>query len=201
MANLVQQLKISEQDYLAGELVSDIKHEYLDGEVFAMVGATSNHNLLAGNVFLALGNHLKGKPCRPYIDSMKVKIDTKYFYPDVLVDCSNLSGQDSFTQAPTLIVEVLSKSTQQYDKTFKLETYLTIPSLQEYILIEQDRAEIQVLRKSDGWKSHYYFLGDEVTFESVELTVSVEEIYDRIDNEDVQAWLEKKAQAQRDTTE
>ncbi|KAA8731687.1 Uma2 family endonuclease [Acinetobacter qingfengensis] len=198
MANLASHLKISEQDYLTGELHSDFKHEYIDGEVFAMVGATANHNTLAFNILLVLGNHLKGKSCRPFTSDMKVKIGTKYFYPDVLVDCSNMSGQDSFTQTPILIVEVLSKSTQQYDKTLKLKNYLTIETLLEYVLIEQDKAEIQVLRRTHGWQPNYYFLGDDVTFESVGLTVSVEELYDRIQNEDVKEWLEQKTQADED---
>ncbi|GAA4999671.1 Uma2 family endonuclease [Acinetobacter puyangensis] len=198
MANLASPLKLSEQDYLAGELHSEIKHEYIDGEVFAMVGSTANHNTLAGNVFLALGNHLKGKPCRPFTSDMKVKIGTKYFYPDVLVDCSNISGQDIFTQTPILIVEVLFKSTQQYDKTLKLKNYLKIDTLLEYILIEQDKAEIQVLRRTQGWQPNYYFLGDDVTFESVGLTVPVEELYDQIQNDDMSEWLEQKAQTDED---
>lgn len=194
MVNLAQHLKMSEQDYLAGELETDIKHEYIDGDVFAMSGASANHNLLAGNVFLALGLHLKGKSCRPFTSDMKVKVGTKYFYPDVLVDCADFSGQDYFTQSPVLIVEVLSKSTQQYDKTLKLKSYLQMESLQEYVLIEQDKAEVEVLRRSQGWKPDYYFLGDEVTFESVDLSVSVEDMYDRVQNTDMTEWLEKKAQ-------
>ncbi len=192
MNNSVRQLWVSEQDYLDGELLSDIKHEYIDGVVFAMSGASANHNVLAGNVFGELRNHLKGKPCRPFTADMKVKVGTKYFYPDVLVDCADFSGQDYFTQSPVLIVEVLSKSTQQYDKTLKLKSYLQIKSLQEYILIEQDKAEIQVLRRSQGWQPSYYFLGDTVSFESVGLSVSVEDIYDRVQNSDLAEWLEKK---------
>ncbi|GAA4999790.1 Uma2 family endonuclease [Acinetobacter puyangensis] len=198
MANLTSSLKISEQDYLAGELVSEIKHEYIDGKVFAMTDFNVNHCLLTGNILFVLGNHLKGQPCRPYVSNMKVKIETKYFYPDVLVDCSDFNGKDNFTQTPILIVEVLSDSTQKYDKTLKLETYLTIASLQEYILIEQDKAEVQVLRRSEGWKPNYYFLGDEAIFESVGLKVAVEDIYDRIQNEDVREWLELKAQVDGD---
>lgn len=202
MNNSVRQLWVSEQEYLDGELLSDIKHEYIDGDVFAMSGASANHNVLAGNVFGELRNHLKGKPCRPFTSDMKVKVGTKYFYPDVLVDCGDFSGQDYFTQSPVLIVEVLSKSTQQYDKTLKLKSYLQIRSLQEYALIEQDKAEIQVLRRSQGWQPNYYFLGNTVTFESVGLSVSVEDIYDRVQNSDVAEWLEKKAQAaQRDSSD
>lgn len=133
---------------------------------------------------------------------MKVKVGTKYFYPDVLVDCSDFSGKDYFTQSPVLLVEVLSKSTQQYDKTLKLKSYLQIESLQEYVLIEQDKAEIEVLRRNQGWQPNYYFLGDTVTFESVGLEASVEEIYDRVQNSDVAEWLEKKAQAaQQDSSD
>ncbi len=111
------------------------------------------------------------------------------------MDCSDFSGQDYFTQSPVLIVEVLSKTTQQYDKTLKLKSYLQIASLQEYVLIEQDKAEVQVLRRAQGWQPSYYFLGDEVTFESVGLTMSVEDIYDRVQNSDVAEWVEKKTQA------
>ena len=185
MNNSVRQLWVSEQEYLDGELLSDIKHEYIDGVVFAMSAASANHNVLAGNVFGELRNHLKGKPCPPFTSDMKVKVGTKYFYPDVLVDCADFSGQDYFTQSPVLIVEVLSKSTQQYDKTLKLKSYLQIKSLQEYILIEQDKAEIQVLRRSQGCQPSYYFLGDTVSFESVGLSVSVEDIYDRVQNSDL----------------
>ena len=192
MNNSVRQSWVSEQEYLHGELLSDIKHEYIDGVVFAMSGASANHNVLTGNVFGELRNHLKGKPCRPFTSDMKVKVGTKYFYPDVLVDCADFSGQDHFTQSPVLIVEVLSKSTQQYDKTLKLKSYLQIKSLQEYILIEQDKAEIQVLRRSQGWQPSYYFLGDTVSFESVGLSVSVEDIYDHVQNSDLAEWLEKK---------
>lgn len=92
MVNFAQHLKISEQDYLDGELHSDIKHEYIDGDVFAMSGASANHNMLAGNVFGELRNHLKGHPCRPFTSNMKVKLGSKYFYPDVLVDCADFSG-------------------------------------------------------------------------------------------------------------
>lgn len=85
-----------------------------------MVGATANHNLLALNIATLLNLHLNDKNVAPCMSDMKVKIGTKYFYPDALVDCSNLGGQDCFIQSPTLIVKVLSKSTQQKDKTLKL---------------------------------------------------------------------------------
>lgn len=184
---------ISEDEYLNGEKFSDIKHEYIDGSVYAMSGASANHNRIAGNLYRKLGNHLENSPCQPYTSDMKVKIGSKYFYPDVLVDCNNLSGDSYFTQNPTLIIEVLSKSTRQIDRKIKLESYLNITQLQEYILIEQDFVDVEVIRRRAGWQSKHYFLGEEVTFESVNLTVSVEDIYHRVDNSDVKEWLLKKA--------
>ncbi|RZK15358.1 MAG: Uma2 family endonuclease, partial [Flavobacterium sp.] len=137
MAILKQQPYISEQEYLEGELLTDIKHEYIEGEVYAMAGAHRNHVRLSDNVLGILLAHLKGKPCQPFGSDMKVKVGKNYFYPDVIVDCSD-DEHDYYTKFPTIIVEVLSKSTRQKDKTLKRDLYLTIPTLQEYIMIEQD---------------------------------------------------------------
>lgn len=184
---------ISEAEYLEGEHYTDVKHEYVDGEVYAMSGASANHNRIAGNLFTAFNIYLKNQPCQPYTSDMKVKVDSKYFYPDVLVDCSNLSGDSYFTQSPILIVEVLSKSTRQIDEKLKREVYLQIETLQEYILIEQDFVDVEVVRRSNGWRSEHYYLGEEISFASIGVTVSVEDIYSRVDNSDVKEWLEKKA--------
>ena len=115
-----------------------------------------------------------------------------YFYPDVLVDCTDFEGY--FTETPTIIVEVLSNSTRQHDKTFKRDLYFSIPSLQEYVLIEQDIAEIEVWRRADNniWLQTAYYLGDEIHFASIDFTIAVEDIYQRVKNADVQTWLEKK---------
>ena len=113
MANRVAKTTfVSETEYLAGEKIAETKHEYIDGHVYAMSGAHANHNRLTGNIHTAFNIHLKGKPCQPYASDMKVKVGSKYFYPDVLVDCSNLSDDSTFTETPILIVEVLSKSTR-----------------------------------------------------------------------------------------
>ena len=186
---------ISETEYLDGEQLSDIKHEYIDGEVYAMSGASANHNRIAGNLYRKLGNHLDDQPCQPYTSDMKVKIGSKFFYPDVLVDCSNLSGSSYFTESPTLLVEVLSKSTRQIDEKLKRQLYTQIPTLQEYVLIEQDFVDVEIIRRRTGWQSEHYFLGEDVTLDAVDLTVSVEDIYYRVDNSDVKEWLEKTTQA------
>jgi Uma2 family endonuclease len=186
-------LFISESDYLEGEKQTDIKHEYIDGDVYAMSGASANHNRIAGNFFTACNVHLKNQHCQPYTSDMKVKMGSKYFYPDVLVDCSNIAGTSYFTDSPTLIVEVLSKSTRQIDEKIKREAYLQIPTLQEYVLIEQDFVDVEVVRRSKGWQSVHYYLGEEIIFESIGLALTVEDIYSRVDNTDMQEWLQKKA--------
>lgn len=178
---------ISEADYLEGEKLSEAKHEYMDGQVYAMSGAHANHNRLSLNLATALTNHLKGKPCQPFASDMKVKVGRNYFYPDVLVDCSDVDGY--FTETPTLIVEVLSKSTRRMDETTKRLIYLQIPSLLEYVLVEQDIVRIEVARRSEGWQPMRYFLGDDLTLESVGLTLKVEEIYDRVRNEEMAEYL------------
>ncbi len=186
-------LAISEADYLEDEKHSEIKHEYIDGQVYAMTGAHRHHVVWADNISRKLGNFLEGKPCQPYSSDMKIKVGSNYFYPDVLVDCTDFEGY--FTETPSIIVEVLSKSTRQHDKTFKRDLYFTIPTLQEYVLVEQDIAEIEVWRRTPNniWQQNVYYLGDSIYFASIDFNIAVEDIYQRVKNEDVLAWLEKKA--------
>ena len=124
------------------------------------------------------------------------KIGKNYFYPDVIVDCTDFDGY--FTEQPTIVVEVLSKSTRQYDKTFKRDQYFSIPTLQEYLLIEQDIAEIEYWQRTENniWQQNVYYLGDDLYLRSIDLTISVEDIYQGVKNEDVQTWLETKLQEQ-----
>ncbi len=194
MANqVVKQQFISEAEYLAGEKIAEIKHEYIDGEVFAMAGASASHNRLSLNIATAFNVYLAGKPCQPYISDMKVNIGTKYFYPDVLVDCSGLNDDSHVTQSPTLIVEVLSKSTRRTDETIKRIAYTQINTLLEYVLIEQDFVDIEVIRRRNGWQSEHFYLGDSVTFEAIGLTLMVEEIYDRVNNPELVEWRQLQA--------
>lgn len=196
MANrVVKQQFISEAEYLAGEKIADIKHEYIDGEVFAMAGASASHNRISLNVARKFGNHLEGKPCQPYISDMKVKVGTKYFYPDVLVDCSGLNDDSHVTQSPTLIVEVLSKSTRRTDETIKRIAYTQINTLLEYVLIEQDFVDIEVIRRRNGWQSEHFYLGDSVTFEAIGLTLTVEDVYARVNNPELVEWRQLQAAA------
>jgi Uma2 family endonuclease len=182
---------LTEEEYLKSELTSEVKREYIDGQVYAMTGAGYNHNCISGNIFSNFRNHLKGTPCTTFMADMKVRLGKNYVYPDVLVDCSLMSGDDYFSTSPVIIVEVLSRSTRKIDATAKLVRYINLPSLQEYVLIEQDFVSVQTLRKSNHWRPEYFFLGDAVTFESIGLTLTVEEIYDRVDNQDMNEFRQQ----------
>lgn len=178
--SIANKYRITEQQYLQGELQSQIKHEFVQGEVFAMVGASSAHNWISLNVASTLRTHLKGKPCRPYMNDMKVRIAENFYYPDVLVDCSDIANDAYFVETPILIVEVMSASTKTYDKTFKLQQYKNIPTLQEYVMVEQNTQLVEVVSRLDGWQPHYYELGESFMLQSVGLKMSVAEVYDGI---------------------
>jgi Uma2 family endonuclease len=192
LQNLHEEIHLTEEEYLKSELASEFKREYIDGQVYAMAGAGYNHNCIAGNVFRKFGNHLEGKSCTPFMADMKVRLGKDYVYPDVVVDCSKMTGADTFSTHPVLVVEVLSKSTRKTDTTVKLMRYINLPPLQEYVLIESDFVSVQVLRRYKHWLPEYYFLDDSVTFESISLTLTVEEIYDRVDNADMNDFRREK---------
>jgi Uma2 family endonuclease len=185
---------ISEAEYLQGEMISDIKHEYVAGEVYAMAGASRNHQRISRNILAALIQHLSNMPCEPFAADMKVKVDDCFFYPDVLVVCGDDQGDDYYTDKPTIIVEVLSKTIRRMDKSIKLAAYKTLPSLLEYVLIEQDCVDVEVFRRSANWLSEHYFLGDSLTLESVGLSISVDDIYQHVNNEDMRDYLQQLQQ-------
>ena len=184
MSTVIHTSFISEEEYLQGELSSEVKHELIDGRVYAMAGASANHERIAVNILRKFGNHLENSPCEPFGSDMKIKAGSNFFYPDVIVDCNFDESQPYYTETPVIIVEVLSKSTRKTDETIKRVAYLNIPGLQEYVIIEQDIVDIEVVRRSEGWQPKHYFLGDEITFESIDLTLSVEEIYHRVHKDD-----------------
>lgn len=197
MPPLAKQLgTVSVADYLAGEQVSEVKHEYLHGQVFAMAGAKANHNRITRNLSALLWNTLADQPCEPFSSDMLLKTaENQYRYPDIMVVCDEEDRDDEYVRNhPILIVEVLSSSTRRQDKTEKRSEYIALPSLQEYILIEQDIAEIEIQRRRNQWQPEYFYLGQDILLESVGVTVSVEEVYQRVDNRDVRTYLGNKAQ-------
>ncbi|MDO9423237.1 MAG: Uma2 family endonuclease [Methylobacter sp.] len=185
--------QISEAAYLQGELLAATKHEYIDGDVYAMAGASENHNLLSLNMASELRAQLKGTPCRAFMADMKVKVGANFFYPDVMVVCQKDDANEYYKNAPVIIVEILSKSTRHFDQTDKRLRCQQIPTLEEYVLIEQDKGEIQVFSKKHHWQSFYYYLGGEITFSSLGVTVQVEDIYYQVNNEDVIEFLQEKS--------
>lgn len=188
---------MSVDQYLSDELNRDTKHELIDGSIFAMAGASKNHERIIQNLSRELGVHLKSSPCEPFGSDMKVRVRDNFFYPDVLVDCSVDEDATYYTDSPVIIVEVISKSTRKNDKQRKFLEYINIPTLQEYIMIEQDYVDVTVCRKSEHWRAMHYFLGDSVTLESIDLTLPVEDIYLRVHNEDMLSFLDQKKAEQK----
>ena len=140
-------------DYLAGELASPIKHEYLGGIVYAMAGATNVHNVISGNAFASFHSRLRGKQCRPFNSDTKIRIEsptqTRFYYPDASVVCDSNPPTDSYQDKPVAIAEVMSQSTRRIDEGEKKDAYTTIPSLGVYLLILQDFPAVVVFRRSD----------------------------------------------------
>lgn len=184
--------EMSEQEYLQGELYSDVKHELIDGEVYAMSGASKNHQRITNNISRILGNFLLNSPCEAFSADVKVKVGNNFFYPDAMVVCNDQTDNEYYTESPAILVEVLSKSTRRNDKTIKRMAYQSIPTLQEFILIEQDFVDIEVCRRSEGWVPNHYFLGDQFTLESIGINLSVEDIYHRVQNDDVMTYLQEQ---------
>lgn len=171
---------LDESDYLAGEALSSIRHEYLDGHVYAMAGAIKAHNLIAGNIFSRLRQHLRGSPCRAFIADMKVKVEASraYYYPDVVVTCAGqdtaASGPRDYLTAPALIVEVLSETTENIDRREKMRAYALVDS-------RMAQAELYRKREEGGWDQWIVTPGDSLTLDSVMLDLTVAELYEDTD--------------------
>ncbi len=184
---------ISVDEYLHDELQREIKHEYLHGEIYAMAGASKNHQRVITNFIRLFSSHLDETRCDTFASDIKIRIgDLAFFYPDIIVACEEDDEDEDgyYTEKPAIIVEVLSKSTRRKDETTKRRLYQQLPTLQEYVLVEQDIVDIEICRRSQGWVSEHYFMGDEVTFEAIDLTLAVEDIYRRVNNDDVNEFLQ-----------
>lgn len=174
---------VSVEDYLAGEQVSDIRHEYVAGIVHAMVGASNAHNIIVSNVQGELRNALKDSSCREFNSDTKVRIQTSrgttFYYPDVQVVCKPNPQSDSFQDAPVIVVEVLSESTRRTDMVEKRDLYCSIPSLNTYIMVEQNFAHVTVLTRTEtGFEEQSYTGLDQTILVADPLVqLSLKEIY------------------------
>jgi len=176
--------KISVENYLKGERISPSKHEYVYGEVYAMAGTSDNHNRIVNEIVARLVFHLRGSKCEPFSGDIKVRVSPDvYYYPDVLVSCEETVEDSHFRNEPILIVEVISPSTEYIDRREKLLFYQQMPSLQEYVIIEQKKIAVEIHRRQpDGsWITYFFNHNDtEVEFQTVEMTMKLQEIYRRV---------------------
>ena len=177
---------LSVDDYLRLEAKSPIKHEYIDGKAYAMAGASDSHVTIAGNLFAALRTHIRGTGCRLYISDMKAQVEARnrFFYPDVMVTCDSRDQETgTYKRFPKLIVEVLSKSTEAFDRGDKFLAYQALESLQEYVLINTRHQRVEIFRRSESglWVLQFYSVEDE-TFElkSIGFTGTFNELYEDV---------------------
>lgn len=154
---------MTEEEYLRFEERARIRHEYVAGHVFAMTGSTDAHNLICGNIFTEIHVHLRGGPCRAYMNDMKARIQSRnsYYYPDIMVSCEAFESKSVFKDQPVLLIEILSPSTKQIDLREKLVAYQSIPSLKEYVVVHQDRQQIEVHRRTDSGSWEFELLSQE----------------------------------------
>lgn len=178
---------ISVEDYLAGELASRVKHEYLGGYVYAMAGARIAHNVIATNVLGSLHARLRGRRCQPFNSDTKIRVrlptHLRFYYPDTSVVCHSNPPGDSYQDDPVVIVEVLSKATRRLDEGEKKDAYLTIPTLAAYLLVEQDTAAVVVHRRTEQGFVRQVYEGQSavIPLPEIETELPLTEIYDRVE--------------------
>jgi Uma2 family endonuclease len=177
---------LTPEEYLQMEEHSDIKHEYIDGYIYAMAGALDPHVTIAGNLFAFLRNHVRGSGCRVYIADMKARIESlnRYYYPDVMVTCDQRDQETSaYKRFPCLIVEVLYNSTEAFDRGDKFADYQALETLQEYVLINTKRRRVECFRRNDEglWVLQSYTVEDKLfQLHSINFKGTIAELYEDV---------------------
>jgi Uma2 family endonuclease len=176
---------VSVADYLADEPISEFRHEYIGGEIHAMAGASEEHNAISLNLATALQSHLKGRRCRAFIHDMKVRLqiagDDIFYYPDVMVACDPRDTDRYFKRFPTVIVEVLSPETERTDRREKFLSYQQIETLEEYVLVAQDKSEVTVFRRANQWRPEIVRqASDSLNLSSLEFSLALVDLYDGV---------------------
>ncbi|MEW6210478.1 MAG: Uma2 family endonuclease [Acidobacteriota bacterium] len=185
MSAAIPLLTLTVDEYLESEKASPVRHEYLGGQVYAMAGASTAHNLIAGNVFSRLRAHTRGGPCRVFMSDMKLRIEAAnaFYYPDVFVTCDPEDTENYFKTRPCLIIEVISPTTAVIDRREKLLAYKRIESLREYVLISQEEISVEFYRLDRGGHWWVETLGaeDKLKLESADMEIAVKEIYEDVE--------------------
>jgi Uma2 family endonuclease len=175
---------LSPEDYLALELTSQIKHEYMDGEIFAMAGSSDYHAAIVLNLAAILRGKLRGSGCRVLADvKAKTFQRSRYDYPDLMVTCDDRDKLDRYVkQHYKLIIEVLSDSTEAFDRGRKFEDYRRSETLEEYVLVSQDRMNVEVYRRNAAgrWELQAYQTGDLVELASVGVSCAIADLYEDV---------------------
>jgi Uma2 family endonuclease len=173
---------LSVEDYLKYEKDSPVKHEYVDGQIYAMAGASAQHIRIAGNLFNRLDDHLAEDECEPFVSDMKVYVnETLFYYPDVVVACDK--PDPYYRREPILLVEVTSPTTERIDRHEKLPAYKNIKSLKELLFVAQDRVQVEIYRRQpDGaWQTEVLTdLNEALHLQSVGLTLRIAQVYRRV---------------------
>ncbi len=165
-------------DYLRWEESSLIKHELIDGRLYAMTGGSAAHGLISANIIRELGSAFKGRPCRVYSSDFKVRVGDNSFYPDVTVACEKIETGDRYTDAPALLVEVLSPSTAHQDVGYKLHRYRSIPSLRAYLIVSQDEKRIVAhVREGQEWTVVTAFYEEDLPIAPFGVVLPLTEVY------------------------
>ena len=176
---------LTPEDYLKNEEKSLIKHEYINGEVYAMAGTTDSHNTIALNLASIIRNHLRGTDCRVYFADIKARLEKRncFYYPDILVTCDPQDRETStYKRFPKLIIEVLSESTESFDRGDKFNDYQTLNSLQEYVLVNSQHQRVEIFLR-DELERWFYCSHNEgmVCLESLSLTLNLSAIYEDVE--------------------
>lgn len=180
---------LTPEEYLELEAQSAIKHEYIDGEVYAMAGTTDTHNTIALNLATMIRRHLRGTDCRVYFADIKAQIEQRncFYYPDLLVTCHPQDRETStYKRFPKLIIEVLSDSTEAFDRGDKFNDYQTLESLEEYVLVNTKHQRVEIFRRNQQglWLYQSYSPTDgNLNLQSIDLNLAFEEIYEDVNLE------------------
>jgi len=174
---------LTAEEYLEWEKQQEGKHEFFGGEIFAMAGASARHNVIFKNLFVELAVALKGKPCQPYGSDMRVHIpqNTLYTYPDISIFCRDIldESEDGIVE-PTVLIEILSTSTRNYDRGGKFKLYRDIPTLKEFIVVDSEQISVESFRLNERghWElEEYKQASDNLNFPSLAVSVPLSEIY------------------------